>query len=60
MIQGYAETEYKGHRIRFGFVEGLGEWVALSDRGYYEGETPEEAVDKAKQAIDDKERKENK
>ena len=31
MIEGHAETEYKGQIIQFGYVEGLGEWVALCD-----------------------------
>ena len=52
MVEGHAETEYKGQKIQFGYMEGLGEWVALCDEGFFEGSTPEEAVDQAKKAID--------
>ena len=55
MIEGHAETEYKGQIIQFGYLEGLGEWVALCDEGFFEGETPEDAVGEAKKAIDGKE-----
>ncbi len=57
MIEGHAEVEYKGIRIQFGYMEGLGEWVAICDEGFFEGETPEDVVEQAKNAIDENERK---
>ena len=53
MIEGHAEVEYKGIRIQFGYMEGLGEWVAICDEGFFEGETPEDVVEQAKNAIDE-------
>lgn len=57
MIEGHAETVHKGYTIQFGYVEGLGEWVAICDEGFFEGETPEDVVVQAKNAIDESERK---
>lgn len=57
MIKGYAETSYKGQSIRFCYMEGLGVWIAICDEGFFEGETPEEAVEDAKKAIDEMEGK---
>ncbi|MBQ6344242.1 MAG: hypothetical protein IJI41_14055 [Anaerolineaceae bacterium] len=57
MIEGYAETRYKGQSIRFGYIPGLGEWVSLCDEGIFEGETSEDAVDQARKAIDEKDDK---
>ena len=31
MIDEHVETEYKGQTIQFGYLEGLGEWMALCD-----------------------------
>lgn len=57
MVEGHAETVHKGQIIQFGYVDGLGEWVAICDEGFFEGETPEDVVDQAKKAIDGKEGK---
>lgn len=58
MIDGHAETKYKRQTIQFGYLEGLGEWVATCDEGFFEGDSPEDVVAQAKKAID--ERKEEK
>ena len=34
MIEGHAETVHKGQIIQFGYVDGLGEWVAICDEGF--------------------------
>ena len=54
MIEGYAETSYKGRSIRFGYMPDFGEWVSLCDEGIFEGETSEDVVDQAKKAIDER------
>lgn len=56
MIEGHAEIEYKGYTTQFGYIDGLGEWVATCNAGFFEGETPEEVVEQAKKIIDEKER----
>lgn len=45
MIEGHAETEYKGYAIQFGYIDGLGEWVATCDAGFFEGEMSEEVIE---------------
>ena len=54
MIEGYAETSYKGRSIRFGYMPDFNEWVSLCDEGIFEGSTREDVVDQAKKAVDER------
>ena len=52
MIDGCTEIEYRGRKIRIGYMEGLGEWIATGDGIFIEGYSPEEVVELAKKEID--------
>ncbi len=58
MTEGYLEVEYRQQKIQVGYVDGLGEWVATSDSGFFEGFSPEEVIEMAKRKIDEEERNE--